>query len=127
MPVEIRWCVPQRVLYVRYYRVLTIDSIQKAMDETNRLLAEGIPLVHSIMDVTDVESYPKLAELARGLKFEHSDKQGWTIYVGAHGIARFVASVTTQLAGSRFRMYNTFDDALAFLIDQDITLELQKS
>jgi hypothetical protein len=123
MPTEIRWHVPQRVIYVRFFDTMTMDAIIESMNTINQYFDEGIPLVHIIMDVGDVTAYPSLTDLARGLKYERNDKQGWSIYVGAQGVARFVASVTSQLSGSRFRMFDTLEEALAFLAEQDETLE----
>ena len=37
-------------------------------------------------------------------------------------ILKFVGSVVTQLAKARFRAFGTFDEALAFLQEQDATL-----
>jgi hypothetical protein len=122
MPAEIQWSIPKRVIYARYYGDMTMDAIVQSMEDAKPYFAEGIPMVHYIMDVTEVNSFPKLTELARGLKYEQQDNLGWSIYVGAEGIARFVISVTTQLAGSRFRLFDTLDEAMAFLTENDTSL-----
>ncbi|MBZ0301675.1 MAG: hypothetical protein K8J31_18150 [Anaerolineae bacterium] len=121
MPTETRWEVPKRVIYTRYFGNMTMEDIVAVISDLERYLEEGIPLVHTIMDVGEVETYPNLLELTR-LKFKQNDRQGWTIFVGAQGVARFAASVTSQLAGSRFRLFDTFEEAVAFLNEQDDTL-----
>jgi hypothetical protein len=47
------------------------------------------------------------------------------MFAGVEGIARFICSVMAQLSGDRFRMFDTPEQALAFLIEMDETLQQQ--
>ncbi len=125
MPTEIYWKIPQRVLYLHYIGHLTVDDVRDSIDQMRAHFEDGTPLIHVILDIGDVSGYPNLVELRHGLNYERSRKQGWTMFVGAEGIARFISSVLAQLAGNRFRMFETADEAVAFLIDMDETLQEQ--
>lgn len=122
MPTEIYWKMPQRVVYVRNYGHMTVPDIRDSIEQMRAYYETGTPLVHTILDVGDVTSYPNLLELRHGLNLERSSQQGWTIFVGAEGVARFICSVLAQLAGDRFRMFDTVDTAVTFLHEMDETL-----
>ena len=123
MPTEIYWKIPQRVITVRYSGHMTVQDIRDSIERTRAHLEEGTPLVHIILDIGDVSGYPNLTELRHGLDYENSRKQGWTMFVGAEGIARFISSVLSQLASNRFRMFDKAEHALTFLIEMDETLQ----
>lgn len=125
MPFEISWKIPQRVVYVRNYGHMTIPDIRDSIEQMRAHYEQGTSLVHTILDVGDVTSYPNLLELRHGLSLDRSKNQGWTMFVGAEGIARFICSVLAQLAGDRFRMFETSEQALSFLIDMDQSLQEQ--
>jgi hypothetical protein len=125
MPIEIYWEIPQRVLYLRYSGHMTVQDIRDSIDQMREHFEDGLPLVHVILDIGEVTGYPNLAELRHGLNYERSPKQGWTMFVGAEGIARFISSVLAQLAGNRFRMFDKAEHAMIFLNEMDETLQEQ--
>jgi hypothetical protein len=124
MPIEVSWLIPQRVVYERFSGEITLDDIRQNSELVGPLMAEGIPLIHTIIDVTEVTSHPGLNEIRNSTPMETYDNEGWRILVGGNAIARFIGSVILQLMQRRFRAYPTMEEAIQFLAEIDDSLDL---
>ncbi len=124
MPVEITWIIPLRVIYERFYGDVTIEDIRQVEEAMPGLMAEGVPLIHTLIDVSAAESSPNLREIQRSTSMRAYDGEGWRIIIGVDGLGRFMGSVIFQLMGQRYRMFDTLEQAAAFLSDQDETITL---
>jgi len=122
MPYELGWQIHNRVIYRRYYGDVTLEEIQQSSDEARAMVMQGIPLVHSIIDASEIDRFPSLREVQRSTHFTTVEEEGWQMIMGVSGVARLLVSVLTQITGKRFRIVNTVDDAMAFLYMQDETL-----
>jgi hypothetical protein len=128
MPYSVSWVVPQRVLLQQFYGHVTLDDVHDLSAESRRYQNAGIPLIHSLVDLSSVEKYPtSLVAIRSAMTRQHDpDRIGWILLVGAtNPILRFFASVITQVAGDkiRFRLMDTREQALAFLREHDSTLQ----
>lgn len=125
MPYKVEWYVEKRVLLSRYEGVVTIEDARGQVAEGNRLLRQGIPLTHSIIDMTAVDKLPPLQVASEFMSTDLSDvrdKLGWTIVVTSNKFLKFASSLFVPMFKVRQRFYGTLDEALAFLQDEDTTL-----
>jgi hypothetical protein len=126
MPVEITWKVPQRVVYVNYSGHMTVQDIRDSIEQARLYIEEGTPPIHIILDIGGVTHTPHLIDLRHGVNYQSSPRQGCTLFVGAQGIARFISSVLSQLAGNRFYLFDTVDQAVAYLMRADQTFQQER-
>ncbi|HLV34728.1 MAG TPA: hypothetical protein VKY59_06440 [Spirillospora sp.] len=127
MPIEVEWFVPRRVILQRFYGEITLEDIRQSDELIEPLMAEGIPLIHTIIDASEVESHPSMKDIQNAATNTKYEGEGWRVLVGAGAIARFIGSIILQLMGQRYRMYDTLEEAVAFLHDQDPSIELPDS
>jgi hypothetical protein len=126
MPVEVSWLVPQRIVYERFTGEVTVQDIRQNSELVAPLMAEGIPLIHTIIDVSDITAHPGINDIRNSTSMEIYEGEGWRILVGANAVARFVGSIILQIMQRRFRAFSTMDEALQFLDDQDDSLDLSE-
>jgi hypothetical protein len=124
MSYEVRWLVPDRVALQRFYGKVRGIDIQLSGPALLAFVQTGLPMVHTIIDASAVESYPNLIELKKGASMKRDAIEGWRIVVGTEGMMKFAASFVLPLSGQRFRLHDTYYDALAFLTEQDESLDL---
>ncbi len=125
MSYKVEWYIEKRVLLSRYEGVLTIEDARGQVAEGNKLLREGIPLTHSIIDMTAVEKLPPLQAASEFMSTDLSDvrdKLGWTIVVTTNKFLKFACSLFVPMFKVRQRFYSTLDEALTFLQEDDSTL-----
>lgn len=124
MPVTVSWLVPRRIVYEQFTGDVTVQDLRHNSELVAPMMAEGIPLVHTIIDVSAITSHPGINEIRNSTSMDIYDNEGWRILVGANAIAKFVGSIILQLMKRRFRAFDTLEEALQFLADQDDTLDL---
>lgn len=113
-----QWYIPHHVLYVRYWGESTAEIVLQQIDEMYAMLDEsGADAVQVIMDVTQVtkplsvKDYPRIIS-----RFKAHPKYAWTLIIAQqNALVRFVSSVGVQLFGRHQRIFDTQDQALAFL------------
>jgi hypothetical protein len=127
MPVEVSWLVPQRIVYEHFTGDVTVQDLRHNSEVVAPMMAEGIPLVHTIIDISHITSHPGINEIRNSTSMDTYDNEGWRILVGASAVAKFVGSIVLQLMKRRFRAFDTLDEALQFLADQDETLDLSEN
>lgn len=124
MPVELSWLIPKRVLLERFYGDVTIADIQGIASTLPPFMEEGVPLIHTILDATDVTSHPSIKDIHEHASLRTYPNEGWRVIIGASAVARFIASIILQVMGQRYRMYDTLEEALLFIADQDKTVDV---
>ncbi|MBA3870668.1 MAG: hypothetical protein ABI970_06455 [Chloroflexota bacterium] len=125
MPYKVAWFVEKRVLLSRYEGIITIEDARGQVREGNALLREGIPLTHSIIDMSAVEKLPSLQLASEFMSIDMSDvrdKLGWTIVVTNNKFLKFASSLFVPIFKVRQRFFGSLDEALAFLQEEDNTL-----
>jgi hypothetical protein len=129
MPYKVQWLVEKRVVLSRYEGVLTIEDARGQVSEANALLREGIPLTHSIVDMSAVEKLPSLQLASEFMSTDMSevrDKLGWTIVITNNKFLKFASSLFVPIFKVRQRFYGSLDEALAFLQEEDSSLPALK-
>ena len=131
MPYKVQWLVEKRVLLSEYQGILTIEDARGQVSEGNALLRQGIPLTHSIIDMSKVDKLPSLQLASEFMSTDLSevrDKLGWTIVLTNNKFLKFASSLFVPMFKVRQRFFGSLDEALIFLQEEDSTLPpLRKS
>ena len=125
MPYEVRWLVENWVMLSRYEGIVSIEDARGQVDEGNALLREGIPLTHSVIDMSAVEKLPSLQLASEFMSTDMSDvrdKLGWTIVITNNKFLKFASSLFVPMFKVRQRFFGSLDEALTFLQGEDDTL-----
>ena len=125
MPYKVEWLIEKRVLVSTYEGIMTIEDARGQVREANALLREGIPLTHSIIDMSAVEKLPSLQLASEFMSTDLSevrDKLGWTIVVTNNKFLKFASSLFVPMFKVRQRFFGSLDEAFAFLQEEDTTL-----
>jgi hypothetical protein len=124
MPHQTVWLVEKRVILVTFSGVITAEELAEFVQETEHLIASGIPLVHLITDSLAMErvafSLGTLRSLA--LAYQLTGKLGWQIDVNHNPLLKMLVAIGTQFARVRTRTFKTLADAIQFLKTNDVTL-----
>lgn len=127
MPVEVRWFVKNRVVLALGYGKVNRQENDDSDRQVLELLSQGTPPVHVLMDVSHVEDFPQYTMNERMSVFQNMANHpnlGWAALCGTtNPIVRFMSAVVTRLTGVRFRLFETFDEGLQFLQEQDDSVE----
>lgn len=125
MTYQLAWYVEKRVLYIRWPEVLTLEALKEANDEIVTYLDAGTPLVHTIQDTSSMAKYPSnLLKLHQTLTFLRHPALGWVLAVSHDPMVVFLGTVLPQMSGrSRTRVFRTMADLLAFIEDQDRSVD----
>lgn len=120
------WLIENAVIHSTYAGDLSIEDFQESVSNVVAYFdASDRPLVHVLVDNKDVESHPtRLGELNRLTRpmFDHP-KMGWLIIYGyTNPVAKFLSKMLAQIFKTRFRMVETYDEAVEFLQWVDTTL-----
>lgn len=120
MPVEIRWYMPESVLLARYYGDITPDDIYKQYTIGIEMIeAVDTPLVHLIVDTTEVQSFPQNIMEFKSLLGDKAQNAGWVVLVGDNKLIRFLTNIISGMMKLHITYVSTVDEALKFVIDRD--------
>jgi hypothetical protein len=122
---NISWYIPKRVVHATFMGEITLSEAETASELTAQLIGDGDPpMVHLIADTTRLERFPTNLNLLNRSASKHlwQPKLGWTIVISTNSTTRFISGIITQVARVRFRMFPTLEDGMAFLADQDSSL-----
>lgn len=131
MPAETTWYIENRVILSRVEGEATFQDVAEVDAELVARIRQGAnfaPLVHLILDMRTMTKIPvNLVEMRKTLTHLKEPALGWTLVIGMNPVMRFVAGMITQMAGVRFRMFPTFEEAVSFLLSQDESLANEKT
>jgi len=127
MPMQQDWYVDQRVAFVRFWGEITVHDVVEALDISARLVDEGAqPHVHFLHDWTEINNFPtNIIQIRQksNVALEDEEKLGWMVVYGLDNrLLRFISQTVLQVFGIRFRMFETQEEAIAFLNEIDPTL-----
>jgi hypothetical protein len=123
MNYSVTWHLNQRIILTVISGDVTVDDLKQASIETNRLVRAGIPLVHEVIDMRAMTSYPtRINDLAWLVPYLKETNLGWLIVVTQNPIVRFLSNTLSQVASSRMRSFMTPQEAFDFLAYVDSTL-----
>jgi len=124
MPFEMSWYLPKRVVLLRYYGHATVEDIDRVGDVSVQYVLEGTPPVHIIADMTEVETFPtNLRQSARAIRTIKDPAMGWTVIISTNPLMRVIIVTLSRLAGFRFHIATSREQARAFLVGVDATLK----
>jgi hypothetical protein len=126
MGYEIFWYIEKHVIKEVYSGDLTLEEMRQANDEIQALVdASDLPLVHAIVDTTDLGTPNMNINAIRDAFSVLGDPRfGWLLIYGINNrTIRMIASIIPQFFQLRFRIVESEDVAIAFLRDVDVTLE----
>ncbi|MBN1964825.1 MAG: hypothetical protein JW910_09270 [Anaerolineae bacterium] len=124
MPYTLEWLIPDRVLVGRFTGQIPLEELAQFTAEQHAAIAQGTPPVHFINDARQAEGmkidFKGLQGLVKALG--HAEGLGWHIDVMSGRFQRMLSAFALQLYGTRSRQFDTMEEALAFLRDNDSTL-----
>jgi hypothetical protein len=131
MPYEISWIRQERVFCIRFSGTITLEEFEAASRAgLGIFLDSAADRVHELIDCTKISRFPTNLTRIYAI-FSAKDwqegrrKVGWVVFFGINSpVMRFVASAVCRMMVIRFRIVATQEDALAFLKEQDETLDL---
>jgi len=84
MPYQTGWYVEKRIIVTRYTGIIHVEDIRGQIDETHTLIEQGTPLIHSIIDLSQIEKWPPLNVVNefRSMNIESvRERLGWSIII----------------------------------------------
>lgn len=127
MPIEISWYIPLRVIRAHIYGEITAKDLTTFPTKGRQCTFSGITPVHCLLD--DADAMPPrftIRQFHDLLKFrmQEGERIGWVIGVGqTNMLANVMIPLLTKTMGLRFKRVYTMEDAIAFLKQEDPTIE----
>jgi hypothetical protein len=123
MGYTIGWHIPDRVVLITFIGTLTLNDIDRMNLDTMALVGQGAPPVHVVSDLLGMDRYPtSIKEISKFIRNDMKARLGWTIVITRNKLVRFMSGVIIQLTGTRLRFFDTREEALAFLYENDVSL-----
>ena len=125
MPYQTTWYVDKRIILTSYTGVIRVEDIRGQIDETHAMIEVGTPLIHSIIDLSQIEKWPPLNVVNefRSMDIESvRDRIGWSIIVANNVVLKFGSALFAPIFNLRQRIFSNLDEALTFLHENDSTL-----
>jgi hypothetical protein len=129
MPFHIGWYVEQQVIYARLEGDLTPEEYQACLRASAAMLQtvhEG--QVHILNDVAQIRRMPNLFETIRSVPKTPQPQMGWMLTIGeSNTLRRFWSDLFARIAPIRYRRFETVDQALEFLRQEDSHIDWTKA
>ena len=125
MPYQTVWYVEKRIILTSYTGIINVEDIRGQIDETHALIEQGTPLIHSIIDLSQIEKWPPLNVVNefRAMNIESvRERIGWSVIVANNVLLKFGSALFAPIFNLRQRIFSTLDEALIFLQENDPTL-----
>lgn len=125
MPYQTTWYVENRIILTRYTGIIGVEDIHGQIDETHAMIEQGTPLIHSIIDLSEIEKWPPLNVVNefRAMDIESvRERIGWSIIVANNVVLKFGSALFAPIFNLRQRIFSNLDEALRFLQENDPTL-----
>ena len=125
MPYKTGWYVEKRIILTSYTGIINVEDIRGQIDETHALIEQGTPLIHSIIDLSQIEKWPPLNVVNefRAMNIESvRERIGWSVIVANNVLLKFGSALFAPIFNLRQRIFSTLDEALIFLQENDPTL-----
>ena len=125
MPYQTGWYVEKRIILTSYTGIINVEDIHGQIDETHTMIEQGIPLVHSIIDLSQIEKWPPLNVVSefRAMNIDSvRERMGWSIIVANNVVLKFGSALFAPIFNLRQRIFSTLGEGLNFLQENDTTL-----
>lgn len=124
MAYKVSWHLEGRIVHFLLTGNLTIEELAAGSNEIEQLFDEGTAPIHMISEVRDLGRYPmQIFQLKEAIRFVNRPELGWTAVVGLKGPSAVIANVFSKIARTRQKPFDTLEEAIAFLKEQDSSLE----
>jgi hypothetical protein len=131
MPLEMSWQQPNRVVYQRFHGTITIEEIHDGELAFVAYAQEGEGPVHLIVDLREVQEYPKsMNQLRKGLSFAKVENRGQTVIIAQTNPAiRFIVSTIMQTLAKAipFTFSISMEEAMRYLHERDDTVTIEQT
>lgn len=125
MSSHIEWVDNTHILLMQHWDTVTLSDLIACNKWATDLIEQAThPIVHIIVDVRDLESYPtSLSKMIRATTVFGHAKVGCVATVTTEKALSYLTRMTVRLNGhARFRQFRVLDDAVSFLQARDLTL-----
>jgi len=126
MPLQIEWLVEDKVVFAQLSGHFSIDEAKTMVLTGDNMTKESeAALIHTLIDVRKLETYPKNIVQTRNLIQSTVTKKhfGWIVTYGhIDPLLRFFSSMVFNIFKVRVRSFETREDAIKFLKSVDKTL-----
>lgn len=117
MPFRRQWLLEDRVLFVQFHDAISADDIETVTEAHEAWLAssENAYLIHYIVDLRRVTSYPRLIRQIQSslhTRMRHTD---WMLFVTDDFFIKHIGDVFGKLLNYRFKRYSSVVEAYRFL------------
>lgn len=119
----IEWLIEKHVILNKIYDWDTAGLTKHIIEVNNLVNQSNLPLVHTLWDFTEMETYPNnLNEIRKAVQPLFTNEQlGWVITVMENPMVAFLAKVASGMYGVRYHSVKTMDEAYDFLRERDAT------
>lgn len=117
-----RWDIDQRLVYGKLYHHVMLDEVATFTEKMEDYTQRGQPLVHFILDLSEINQYPPLMELRHVARPFDQSRIGWTLIVTNNRLLKFLTSTLFQRVQARFRFVNDVEAARTFIHQHDASL-----
>jgi hypothetical protein len=123
MPYHIGWFIEGRIAYVHMEGVSTPEEAHSFDQEIKKFLDSAqAPLLHMIFDTGGVTHLPNIKTLSR-FTWPRHPANGWVAsFPKSNQFINLITSIVAQVFKARYRQFDSFEEALAFLQHVDSTL-----
>jgi len=125
MPYQTTWYIEKRIILTSYTGIIHVEDIRGQIGETHAMIEQGTPLIHSIIDLSQIEKWPPLSVVNefRSMDIESvRERIGWSIIVANNVVLKFGSALFAPIFNLRQRIFSNLDEALTFLQENDLTL-----
>lgn len=119
---EVKWEVPDKVIYAQLAGDVSIDDVRETNQQIRDYIEEATSTVHCMLDVSDIGKWPMDIQLFKNDVPFNDAKVGYLVFVGANATVNFVGGIVSKLMGKQMQRAKTIDEAMTFLQETDDTI-----
>ncbi len=123
MTVRVKWLIPGALIFEKVEGTVKLEEADEfATQETTLINQSDRPLVHSMVDLSNLTTLPtNIKQIAQRVTpaFKHPH-MGWLIAYGHDNkLIKYVIAIVTGIFKVRYRLFDTVEEAIEFLMSQD--------
>jgi hypothetical protein len=126
MPHLVNWIIPGKVALIDYSGIVTTADAIASADELRELVGTG-DKAHVIVDNSHVETIKvSMTDLPR-LVVSNSHVTLWNVIINPEGqgkLSKMLSSIANHLMPSNYHYVTTMQEAIAFLRQEDPTIQI---
>ena len=123
MPQQTSWIIENHLVQMKYTGDISVEDLVEGSTQLKaNLESSDAPLVHVLVDVLEMTSFPKRVQEITPIVREAMShpRYGWLVLVGfKNPFVSSLAFLVSQIFRSRYRAFKTYDEAMHFLEQVD--------